>query len=122
LDRAFLPGQQVWGRGVGSIPSPSEPKRTASATDAHVEAHAAVKVSEMDWNAGQSIRSIWESCDLSASEFADEVAAYYQCPRMTLPELLAVPSLVGRFTRRFLLDAVMFPYDAAGKGCRSGAL
>jgi MshEN domain len=75
---------------------------------------AAVKVSEMDWNVGQSIRSIWESCDLSASEFADEVAAYYQCPRMTLPELLAVPSLVGRFTRRFLLDAVIFPYDVGG--------
>lgn len=75
---------------------------------------AAVKVSDMDWNAGQSIRSIWESCDLSASEFADVVAAYYQRPRMTLPQLLAVPSLVGRFTRRFLLEAVVFPYDAGG--------
>jgi general secretion pathway protein E len=75
---------------------------------------AAVKVSMMDWNVGQSIRSIWESCDLSASEFADEVAAYYQCPRMTLPELLAVPSLIERFTRRFLLEAVIFPYDVGG--------
>jgi general secretion pathway protein E len=75
---------------------------------------AAVKVSVMDWNVGQSIRSIWESCDLSASEFADEVAAYYQCPRMTLPELLAVSSLIERFTRRFLLEAVIFPYDVGG--------
>jgi general secretion pathway protein E len=75
---------------------------------------AGVKVSEMDWNVGQSIRSIWESSDLSASEFADEVAAYYQRPRMTLPELLGSPSLVGRFTRRFLLEAVIFPYDAGG--------
>jgi general secretion pathway protein E len=75
---------------------------------------AAVKVSMMDWNVGQSIRSIWESCDLSASEFADEVAAYYQCPRMTLPELLAVPSLIERFTRRFLLEAVIFPFDVGG--------
>jgi general secretion pathway protein E len=75
---------------------------------------AAIKVSDMDWNVGQSIRSIWESCDLSASEFADEVAAYYQRPRMTLPELLAVPSLVERFTRRFLLEAVIFPYDVGG--------
>ena len=75
---------------------------------------AAVKVSEMDWNVGQSIRSIWESCDLSASEFADEVAAFYRRPRMTLPELMAAPSLVERFTRRFLLEAVIFPYDAGG--------
>ena len=44
------------------------------------------KISEMDWNVGHSsIRSIWESCDLSATEFADEVAAYYRCPRMALP-------------------------------------
>jgi general secretion pathway protein E len=75
---------------------------------------AAGKVSETDWNVGQSIRSIWESSDLSASEFADEVAAYYQRPRMTLPELLAVPSLVERFTRRFLREAVIFPYDVGG--------
>jgi general secretion pathway protein E len=75
---------------------------------------AAVKVSEMDWNVGQSIRSIWESSDLSASEFADEVAVYYQRPRMTLPELLAAPSLVERFTRRFLREAVIFPYDVGG--------
>ncbi|MBV8797130.1 MAG: type II/IV secretion system protein [Hyphomicrobiales bacterium] len=68
----------------------------------------------MDWNVGQSIRSIWESCDLSASEFADEVADFYRRPRMTLPELMAAPSLVERFTRRFLLEAVIFPYDAGG--------
>jgi general secretion pathway protein E len=76
---------------------------------------AAVKVvSVRDGNVGQSIRSIWESCDLASSEFADEVAAYYECPRMTLPELLAVPTLIERFTRRFLLEAVIFPYDAGG--------
>jgi general secretion pathway protein E len=75
---------------------------------------AAVKVSAMDWNVRQSIRSIWESCDVSASEFADEVAEYYRRPRMTLPELLAAPSLVERFTRRFLLEAVIFPYSLGG--------
>ena len=74
------------------------------------------KISEMDRNIGHSsIRSIWESCDLSASEFADEVAAYYRRPRMTLPELLAAPSLVGRFTRRFLRETVIFPYDLGGE-------
>ena len=72
-----------------------------------------VESSEMDWNVGHtSIRSIWESCDLSPSEFADEVAAYYRHPRVTLPELLAFPSLVERFTRRFLRESIIFPYDA----------
>ena len=73
-------------------------------------------ISEISRNArtNSSIRSIWESCDLSASEFADEVAAYYQRPRMTLPELLASPSLVEHFTRRFLRETMIFPYDAGG--------
>ena len=76
---------------------------------------ADVKISEMGWNVGRpSIRSIWESCDLSASEFADELAAYYRRPRMSLPELLASPPLVERFTRRFLRETMIFPYDAGG--------
>jgi general secretion pathway protein E len=73
-----------------------------------------VKISEMDWNVGQSVRSIWETCDLSATEFADEIAAYYQRPRITLPELLASPPLVERFTRRFLRESMIFPYDVGG--------
>ena len=78
---------------------------------------ADVKISGMDLSVGHSsMRSIWESCDLSASEFADEVARYYQRPRMTLPDLLASPSLVDRFTRRFLRETTIFPYDA-GSGC-----
>jgi general secretion pathway protein E len=77
---------------------------------------ADVKISAMDMNvAYSSMRSIWESCDLSASEFANEVAGYYQLPRMALPELLAVPSLVERFARRFLREAMIFPFDA-GRG------
>ena len=61
-----------------------------------------------------SVRSIWESCDLSASEFADEVASYYQRPRMNLAELLAAPALVERFARRFLRETMIFPFNAGG--------
>jgi general secretion pathway protein E len=69
--------------------------------------------SGMDRTAGHSsIRSVFESCDLSATEFADEIAAYYRRPRMTLPELLEAPPLVDRFARRFLREAMVFPYDA----------
>jgi general secretion pathway protein E len=81
--------------------------------DNHFQA-ANVKISEVDGNLGPSIRSVWESCDLSANEFADEVAAYYRRPRMTLPELLASPSLVDRFTRRFLRETMIFPYEVGG--------
>jgi general secretion pathway protein E len=75
------------------------------------------KIFEEDRNAACStVRSIWESCDLSAGEFADQVAAYYRRPRMTLGQLLATPALVERFARRFLREAMIFPFDAGG-GC-----
>ena len=80
-----------------------------------------VNISEFDRKVGLdsnvdrvSIRSIWEGCDLSAGEFADEVATYYRLPRTTLPELLAAPSLVNNFTRRFLRETTIFPYDVGG--------
>ena len=80
-----------------------------------------VNISEFDRKVGLdsnvdrlSIRSIWEGCDLSAGEFADEVATYYSLPRTTLPELLAAPSLVNNFTRRFLRETTIFPYDVGG--------
>jgi general secretion pathway protein E len=77
---------------------------------------AGVDVAEVDKNKGahSSIRSIWESCDLSAGEFADQVAAYYRRPRLTLEQLLAAPALVERFARRFLREAMIFPFDAGG--------
>src|SRR5579862_8583085 len=72
---------------------------------------ADAKISDIGSTVSQpSIRSIWESCDLSANEFADEVAAYYRRPRMTLPELLASHALIERFTRRFLRETMIFPY------------
>jgi general secretion pathway protein E len=62
-----------------------------------------------------SIRSIWESCELYGDELADQVAQYFKHPRISLPELRAAPSLAHRFARRFLREAMVFPFDA-GKG------
>jgi general secretion pathway protein E len=62
-----------------------------------------------------SIRSLWEACGLSAGEFADQVAAHYGCPRMSMAELLATSSLIERFSRRFLRETMIFPFDA-GEG------
>src|SRR6202042_3243596 len=41
-------------------------------------------------------------------------ATYFRLPRTTLPELLAAPSLVNNFTRRFLRETTIFPYDVGG--------
>ena len=62
-----------------------------------------------------SIRSVRDICAISADEFADQVAEYYRYPRITLPELMVAPALVGRFSRRFLRETMMFPFDA-GEG------
>ncbi len=63
----------------------------------------------------QSVRAVLDSSDFSPDEMADHVAAYFDSPRITLAELLSVPSLVHLFTRRFLREAMVFPYDA-GEG------
>jgi general secretion pathway protein E len=66
--------------------------------------------------AGQSLRRMWESTELSANDFADEVARFYNMPRMRLAELLTAPALVERFSHRFLREMMVFPYmTAAGR-------
>ena len=81
-----------------------------------LEIDATAKLSGMEAGGQRlSIRSIWEACDLSADEFAGQVAAFFKYPRMSLPDLLAAPTLADRFTRRFLREAMMYPFDA-GEG------
>jgi general secretion pathway protein E len=66
--------------------------------------------------AGQSLRRLWESTELSANDFADEVARFYNMPRIRLAELLTAPALVERFSHRFLREMMVFPYmTAAGR-------
>jgi general secretion pathway protein E len=62
-----------------------------------------------------SLGTVWESSDLSADEFADEVAAFFRYPRISLPNLTTAPSLCDRFAQRFLRETMMFPFDA-GEG------
>src|SRR5437660_884730 len=61
-----------------------------------------------------SLRSIWESSDLSADEFADEIAGYFKYPRIQLPDLLTASSLADRFSPRFLRESMMFPFEQGG--------
>jgi general secretion pathway protein E len=58
------------------------------------------------------LRDLWQLTDLSANDFADEVARFYELPRLSLPELIAAPSAVARFSRRFLRETTVFPYQS----------
>jgi general secretion pathway protein E len=60
-----------------------------------------------------SLRRLWELSDMSANDFADEVALFYSLPRLTLPQLIAASPVAGRFTQRFLRETAMFPYQSA---------
>ena len=62
---------------------------------------------------GQNLRRLWELTELSANDFADEVARFHGIPRMRLAELLAASALVERFSRRFLREMMVFPYVTA---------
>jgi general secretion pathway protein E len=57
-----------------------------------------------------SLRQILEASDISAHDFADEVALHYQVPRLSLPQLLGADALVGRFAHRFLRESAIFPF------------
>ena len=39
----------------------------------------------------RTFRKFWELSDLSANDFADEVAEFFKLPRVSLPDLLAAP-------------------------------
>ena len=56
---------------------------------------------------------LWELTDLSASDFADEVARFAGLERVTLQELMAAPALNETFSQRFLREMTVFPFSAA---------
>ena len=56
---------------------------------------------------------IWETTDLSASEFADEAARFYDYERVTLEDMLSATPLVASFSPRFLRETFVFPYQTA---------
>src|SRR5260370_10813574 len=61
----------------------------------------------------KTFRKLWESTDLSANDFADEVARFYGRSRITLPQLFAASALVGQVARRCLRETTVFPYRSA---------
>jgi general secretion pathway protein E len=58
------------------------------------------------------LRELWEATDLSAAEFADEVSDYFGTVRLGLPQLLAATPCLEGFSRRFLRESTVFPFNA----------
>jgi general secretion pathway protein E len=59
-----------------------------------------------------SLRALWELTELSASGFAEEVASFWRIERLRLPELLDAQGLVGQFSRRFLRETAVYPFQS----------
>jgi general secretion pathway protein E len=59
------------------------------------------------------LRELWESTDLPAAEFADEVARFWRLERISLLDLLATQPHVEGFSRRFLRESMVFPFRSA---------
>lgn len=65
----------------------------------------------------RALRAVWKASDASASDFADEVAAFFDRPRVALSELLTSPPLTGRFSSRFMREMLVFPYQTDQGAC-----
>jgi general secretion pathway protein E len=54
-----------------------------------------------------------ESTEIPVGDFANEVARFWRRPRLQLPQLLSATGLVGKFSRRFLVESAVFPFEGA---------
>src|SRR5215470_4803810 len=61
----------------------------------------------------RTLYRLWGLTDLSANDFADEVAGFFQAPRITLRDLMAAEPLAHRFSQRFLREMLVFPFQSA---------
>ncbi len=63
-----------------------------------------------------NLKQLWEHTELTANEFADEVADFYGLGRLSLPQLIGAKALTTQFTHRFLLETAVFPFEKATGG------
>ena len=59
---------------------------------------------------------LWEQTNLSASEFAEQAARFYDLEKVTLQDLLSATPAVEPFSQRFLREMTVFPYRSADAG------
>ena len=60
-----------------------------------------------------SLKRLGELSGLAHAEFADDVARFWGLARCRLPDLLACAGQADRFSRRFLRESGVFPFQAA---------
>ena len=65
-----------------------------------------------DATARLSMRAVLEASDLSAQDFADEVAEGFGLTRASLADLMSARALSSHFSERFLREAAIFPFAA----------
>ena len=63
--------------------------------------------------AGKPLQKLWELSELSAHDFAGEVARFFGLPLVALPQLMEATSIADRFSQRFLRESVIFPYQTS---------
>src|ERR1700732_4175825 len=61
----------------------------------------------------RTLHKLWGLTDLSANDFADEVAGFFKVPRICLSDLLSGPPLADQFSRRFLREMLVVPFQSA---------
>jgi general secretion pathway protein E len=59
--------------------------------------------------AGKPLHKLWQQTEISASEYADEVARFFALPRVSLAELISVAPRTAKFSPRFLRESCIFP-------------
>src|SRR3984893_6594556 len=69
-----------------------------------------------DRSQGLTNGKLWEHTDLSAGEFADEAARFYDLERVSLQDMLSATAAVEPFLRRFLREMTGFPSRPADAG------
>jgi general secretion pathway protein E len=89
-----------------------------------IERHLLAGDASARFNAAEALRSgkpllkLWQLSEMSANEFADEVARYFDLARMGLADLMSLPSLADNFSQRFLRESSVFPCTVqSGHSC-----
>jgi general secretion pathway protein E len=83
------------------------------ATRSHIGGNGSLQPPVEPRDGQSALRKIWEATELTASDFADEVAGFYNLTRVRLPQLLSAAALVRQFSPRFLHEMMVFPYQTA---------
>ncbi|HMA75387.1 MAG TPA: ATPase, T2SS/T4P/T4SS family [Xanthobacteraceae bacterium] len=78
----------------------------------HLSGDTSVLSGAAQSSVNRTLHKLWELTDLSANDFADEVAGFFQVPRIALPELLSAPPLANQFSQRFLREMLVFPFQS----------